>query len=80
MIIKRYKGISIRCNKKRNEGGTIMSNPVLQNLQSRLQNNINKAIKVAEKNTRKNSLGQVVLSCNDEWRDVNEWNGDYDKE
>lgn len=75
MYIKKckYKRILIRSNSDGNEGGTNMINPVLQNLQSRLQNNINKAIKIAEKNTTKNSMGQAVLSADDEWRDECEW-------
>lgn len=45
-----------------------MDNKVLRDLQSQLDSNIDKAKEFAEKNTKRNSLGQVVLRIDDEWR------------
>ncbi|MBL4933936.1 hypothetical protein [Clostridium paridis] len=45
-----------------------MSNLRIQELQKQLQENMKKAIMLAEKNTIRNSDGKVVISVNDEWR------------
>lgn len=81
MNIKRFNNnvIGIRSNNDEIKGGTNMINPTVQSLQAQLKINMSKAVRFAEKNTKRNSLGQVVLSSNDEWRDANEWNDDYDK-
>lgn len=83
MIIRRFdvKVKSIRWRKitmrKDNCGGVDMTTR-LQELKKTLQDNMNKAILIAEKNTIRNNKGQVVLSVDDEWRENNEWNRQYD--
>lgn len=62
------------------KGETSMINPTIQELQERLKANISKAVAFAEKNTMRNSAGQVILGADDEWRVANEWNNDYDRE
>lgn len=64
----------------REKGETSMINPTIQELQERLKANISKAVVFAEKNTMRNSAGQVILGADDEWRVANDWNNDYDRE
>lgn len=40
----------------------------LLELQNELRNNIQKAIALAEKNTKRDSQGNVVMAMDDEWR------------
>lgn len=50
-----------------------MSNQRIDELQKRLNKNMDKAVKLAEKNSPRNEKGHVVLKKDDEWR-----NDDYD--
>lgn len=80
MVIKRYQGkkMTIKVSVI-DKGETTMINPTIQELQAKLKANMNKAVLFAEKNTTRNSAGQVVISADDEWRVINEWNDDYNK-
>lgn len=45
----------------------------ISELQQKLQANIHHATKIAEKNTTKNNLGQVVIKSDDEWMKEDYW-------
>lgn len=69
MIIKKwnYSSKNVRWRKLK-KGSGFVSNLRIQELQKQLQENMKKAIMLAEKNTIRNSDGKVVISVNDEWR------------
>jgi len=46
-----------------------MNNKRIEELQQRLNNNMDKAVRLAEKNCIRNKDGHVVLTKDDEWRD-----------
>lgn len=48
-------------------------------LQTKLKENMNKAIRIAKNNGTYNSKGEYVLSKDDEWREDNEWNRTWDE-
>ena len=65
-----------------NKEGELMEN--LRNidkitlLQTKLKENMNKAIRIAKNNGTYNTKGEYVLSKDDEWREDNEWNRTWD--
>lgn len=48
-------------------------------LQTKLKENMNKAIRIAKNNGTYNSKGEYALSKDDEWREDNEWNRIWDE-